>query len=65
MCIFVTSSMGEKMMKLMIHTIIMTTIVDVLLNHLGKPIGCVIAKYLSIDMAVIVKTLAPTATPET
>lgn len=39
-------------------------VVDVLLNHRGKPIGCVMAKYLSMAIAVIVKTLAPTATPE-
>lgn len=64
MCVLETRSIGEKMRKLTAHTTIMTTMVDVRLNHRGNPMGCVIAKYRSIDMAVMVKTLAPTATPK-
>lgn len=62
--VFEIQTIGEKMIKLTNHKINITTVVDVLLNQRGKPIGWVIAKYLSIAIAVIVKTLAPTATPK-
>lgn len=50
-------------MALSIHKNAMTTMVEVRLNHRGKPIGCVIAKYLSTAIAVIVNILAQTHTP--
>jgi hypothetical protein len=44
--------------------ILRTKSVVVLLNIFRKAIGCRIAKYLSMLIAVIVNTLAPTETPE-
>lgn len=52
------------MHKATTHRTAMTIIVLLRLNTLLKAIGLLIAKYLSILIAVMVKTEAATATPE-
>lgn len=55
---------GVKILKATIHSEIIVIIVLLGLNILRTVIGVLIAKYLSMLIAVIVKTEAATVTPE-